>query len=186
MPDSLHLQLQIHTSLFSPLVCPRGWLLETSMVSLPLAICFSAVRDTSRISGSGERKQGVCSRQNHCPPKCPCLNLQPLAKRILQMWLKISRWGDYLGVCNVITRVLERWKKEVKGRNKIIDVAMGAEVRVMPLLEGAMSQGMWEGFRSQRKQGSDFPLESPGATQSHQHFDFRPVKHISRLWTPEL
>lgn len=95
--------------------------------------------------------------------------------------LKISTWGDDLGKSNVITRVLERSEREEKGQNRRADVITGAEVRVMLLLEGARSQGMWEAFRSWRRQGLDFPFKSPEETQPHEHFDFRAVKHISRL-----
>ena len=77
----------------------------------------------------------------------------------------MSKWGGDLGVSNVITRVLERSKREAKGQKRRVDVTMGAEVRAMPLLEGAMSPGMWEAFRSWRRQGLDFPLESPEGEQ---------------------
>lgn len=95
--------------------------------------------------------------------------------------LKNSRWGDYLGMFNVIIRVLERSERGEKGQNRRADVIMGAEVRVMLLLGGTMSQGMWEAFRSWRRQGLDFPFKSPEETQPHEPFDFRAVKHISRL-----
>lgn len=49
-------------------------------------------------------------------------------------------------------------KEGSEGRNKRIDVTMGAEVRVMPLLEGAMSQGMWEALEAGEGKDQIFPL----------------------------
>lgn len=56
-----------------------------------------------------------------------------------------------------------------------------AEVGVIGLLEGEISQGMWAASRIWKKQGTDSPLEIPEGTQPCRHLDFSPLRPILEL-----
>lgn len=68
--------------------------------------------------------------------------------------LRISRWGENCGLSVMAQcdyKVLIR-KREAEG-----DVPVESEGRVVPLLEGAASQGMRVASRSWRRPGTDSP-----------------------------